>query len=435
MHKTIWWMVMLPLLLALTGETFNAAAQGGEGDVEDITAAGDQTAEDMEAEPGPWDTPIDDLETELLPLRRDQLKEVVEEWITLVQEKAQEASEAHLAARHAEGEEQTKLQEQAAELSEQKAALIRRAEVAVEAYEEKGGETEEYEQYLDAVNGADVDVTDATGVWVFVRNWLTSPEGGILWGVNLLKFLITLVVTWIAVKIIAGVVRRAVSRLKKTSELLRDFLINITRKVVWIVGFVIALSMLGINIGPLIAAIGAAGLVIGLALQGTLSNFASGILILVYRPFDVGDAVQVAGQSGKVDSMSLVNTTLITFDNKRIMIPNNEVWGNIIENATGQPQRRVDMVFGIGYSDDIDKARDVLRDIVTSHEKVLSDPEPVIQLNELADSSVNFIVRPWSKTEDFWQVYWDVHTQVKKRFDEEGIGIPYPQMDVHVHQA
>jgi len=385
-------------------------------------------------EPQPHAIAIEDLETQLLPLRRDELKGVVEEWIGRVKATMLELSDTRLAAGDAEGDEKTRLQEQAAALSEQKAALIRRAEVAAQAYETKGGDAEEYDQYLNAVAGVDVDVTDASGVWVFLRNWVTSPEGGIRLGVNILKFLITMLITWIAAKIIAGIVRRAVTRLKKTSTLLQDFLIKITRRIVWIVGFVVALSMLGVNIGPLVAAIGAAGLVIGLALQGTLSNFASGILILVYRPFDVGDVVDVAGESGKVDSMTLVSTSLITFDNKRIIIPNNEVWGNVIENATGRPTRRVDMVFGISYADDIDKARDVLRNIVTSHDKVLADPEPVIQVNELADSSVNFIVRPWSKTEDYWAVYWDIHAEVKRRFDKEGIGIPFPQMDVHVHQ-
>ena len=187
--------------------------------------------------------------------------------------------------------------------------------------------------------------------------------------------------------------------------------------------------------GPLLAAIGAAGLVIGFALQGTLSNFASGIMIMVYRPFDVGDVISAAGTTGKVIGMNLVTTLVRTFDNQSIFIPNNKVWGDVITNVTANPTRRVDMKFGIGYGDDIERAREVLLEVVTSHEKVLADPAPVVQVGELGDSSVNFIVRPWSRTEDYWEVFWDVTREVKARFDAEGISIPFPQRDLHVHHV
>jgi small conductance mechanosensitive channel len=155
-------------------------------------------------------------------------------------------------------------------------------------------------------------------------------------------------------------------------------------------------------------------------------------MILLYRPFDVGDVVEAGGVSGKVSHMSLVNTTFMTFDNQRLVVPNNNIWGAVITNVTAQRTRRVDLVFGISYGDDIEKAEKVLHEIVDAHEAVLDDPEPTIRLHELGESSVNFIVRPWVRTDDYWSTYWDLTKAVKKRFDEEGISIPFPQRDVHV---
>ncbi|MDW2068516.1 mechanosensitive ion channel family protein, partial [Vibrio sp. 1579] len=170
--------------------------------------------------------------------------------------------------------------------------------------------------------------------------------------------------------------------------------------------------------------------IIGFALQDTLSNFAAGMMLLIYRPFDVGDFVYAGGVDGKVSHMSLVNTTIRTFDNQIIIVPNSKIWGDVIKNVTHERIRRVDMVFGIGYADDLLKAESVLTDIVTSHPAVLRAPEPMIKVHTLNTSSVDFIVRPWVKTDDYWEVYWDVTKEVKLRFDREGISIPFPQQDV-----
>jgi len=155
-------------------------------------------------------------------------------------------------------------------------------------------------------------------------------------------------------------------------------------------------------------------------------------MILLYRPYDIGDAVSVAGVTGKVNAMTLVSTTILTFDNQIVVVPNSSIWGGVITNITGSSTRRVDMVFGIGYSDDIEKAQKILEDVLTAHSKVLSTPAPVVKMHELADSSVNFVARPWTKTADYWDVYWDITRTVKERFDKESISIPFPQMDVHV---
>ena len=201
-----------------------------------------------------------------------------------------------------------------------------------------------------------------------------------------------------------------------------------------LLGILIALSQLGIQLAPLLAGFGIVGFIMGFALQDTLSNFASGVMVLVYRPFDVGDIIEAGGVMGKVSEMSLVSTTILTFDNQKLVVPNNKIWGDVIRNVTAQRVRRVDMTFGIGYSDDISHAERILTDIVVSHEHVLKDPEPVIKLHNLGDSSVDFVVRPWVKTENYWNVYWDITRRVKEGFDEEGISIPFPQRDVHLHQ-
>ena len=201
-----------------------------------------------------------------------------------------------------------------------------------------------------------------------------------------------------------------------------------------LLGLVVALNQVGIELAPLLAGLGIAGLVIGFALQDTLSNFASGLMILIYRPFDVGSVIEAGGMTGQVDQMSLVSTIIVTGDNQEVILPNKQVWSGMIRNITQRDIRRVDMTFGIGYAEDIPHAEKVLADIVASHDKVLKDPEALIRVNELADSSVNFIVRPWAKTSDYWPVYWDLTREVKQRFDAEGISIPFPQHDVHLYR-
>jgi len=216
------------------------------------------------------------------------------------------------------------------------------------------------------------------------------------------------------------------------STLLRRMIITAAANVVMVLGLLIALSQLGINLGPLLAGLGVVGFIIGFALQDTLSNFAAGMMILIYRPYDVGDMVDAGTVFGKVNKMSLVSTTILTIDNQTIIIPNSKIWGDVIKNVTAQDLRRVDMTFGISYTDDIPKAEQVLMGILQDHDKVLDDPEPAVKLHELGDSSVNFVVRPWVKVDDYWDVYWDVTRAVKMRFDEEGVSIPFPQRDVHI---
>ena len=234
---------------------------------------------------------------------------------------------------------------------------------------------------------------------------------------------------------VGKLVQRGIASSKlKFSKLLQDFFVSVASKAVLFLGILIALSQLGIQLGPLLAGLGVVGFIVGFALQDTLSNFASGMMILIYRPFDVGDLIEAGGVMGKVSEMSLVSTSVLTVDNQKLVVPNNKIWGDVIRNVTSQHSRRIDMTFGIGYSDDIAHAERVLNEIVQSEERVLDDPEPVIRLHNLGESSVDFIVRPWVRTTDYWEVYWDITRKVKERFDAEGISIPFPQRDVHLFQ-
>jgi small conductance mechanosensitive channel len=251
---------------------------------------------------------------------------------------------------------------------------------------------------------------------------------------RLFLFILVLFIFRILSRITRRVVKAASDRSSlDMSALLKRILVSTSGGAVMAIGVLMALSQIGVSLAPMLAGLGVAGFIVGFALQDSLSNFAAGAMILIYRPFDVDDFVEVTGASGLVKKMNLVSTTITTFDNQTLVVPNSKIWGDVIKNVTAQKERRVDLEFGIGYGDDIEHAERVLHDVVYSHEKVLKHPEPNIKLHTLGDSSVNFVVRPWVKTEDYWDVYWDIMREVKLRFDREGISIPFPQRDVHLH--
>ncbi|MGI2108327.1 mechanosensitive ion channel domain-containing protein [Shewanella frigidimarina] len=252
---------------------------------------------------------------------------------------------------------------------------------------------------------------------------------------KILVFLFILFAASLVAKIVTQIISKTVRASKlQFSQLLQDFFISLSSKIVFALGLLIALSQLGFELGPLLAGFGIAGVIIGFALQDTLSNFASGMMILIYRPFDVGDLINAANVTGRVSHMSLVSTTIKTLDNQRLIVPNNKIWGDTINNITAEHQRRVDMTFGISYSDNVEHAETILKSIVEQHPKVQAHPEPIVKLHTLGESSVDFIVRPWVKPDDYWEVYWDITRAVKIRFDAEGISIPFPQRDVHIYQ-
>ena len=363
------------------------------------------------------------------------------EAVETVTETAEKAADD---ATETKSEEKDQMLDIATELREERIALIDRLYVILDELNEKLGKTAEgtdnekvvpYRLYGQSVSGIKVDISDTEAAYASIVGWLKSEEGGLRWAKNIGIFVATVVGFWIVGFLLSKLIDRALRLAKLTSVLLRNFLERAVRYAFTIIGIIVGLSAMEINIGPLLAVVGATGFAIAFALQSTLSNFASGLMIMFYKPFDVGDVVEVGGLVGIVKSMSLVNTTITKFDNQVMIVPNNSIWGNTITNITGSDQRRVDLVFGISYSDDIDQAQKILEDIVKEHPLVLDEPEPTIKIDELADSSVNFICRPWVKTDDFGPVRWDIIRTVKERFDQAGISIPFPQRDIHVYHT
>ena len=231
-----------------------------------------------------------------------------------------------------------------------------------------------------------------------------------------------------------GSLLEKVLRKSRMDDILINFVTSIANILMLLVVVVASLDQLGVDTTSMIALVGAAGLAVGLALQGSLQNFAAGVMLIVFRPFKEGDFVEVAGVSGIVEQITIFNTVMRTADNKEVIVPNGNIYSGVITNYSARDTRRVDMVFGIGYDDDLKKAKAVLEDIINSDSRVLKDPAPVIAVSELADSSVNFVVRPWVNSADYWNVLFETTEAVKLRFDAEGISIPYPQMDVHQYK-
>lgn len=254
---------------------------------------------------------------------------------------------------------------------------------------------------------------------------------------NTLSLILALVIfvlgRWFA-GLVASLFHKVLTR-AKVDEILVDFLTGIIKALLVIFVIVAALTQLGIDTTSLVALIGAAGIAIGLALKDSLQNFASGVMLIMFRPFKSGDFIDAAGVMGIVEKITVFSTTMRTGDNKEVIVPNGAIYGGTITNFSARDTRRVDMVFGIGYDSDLLKAKRILQEMVAADERVLPEPEAVIAVGELADSSVNILVRPWVKSSDYWGFYWDMLERVKLRFDEEGISIPYPQMDVHVNQG
>ncbi|MGP1386940.1 MAG: mechanosensitive ion channel family protein [Thainema sp.] len=261
--------------------------------------------------------------------------------------------------------------------------------------------------------------------------WL--GELAIQLGLKILAAIAVLIVgTWIA-KWLRRLTRRLMTK-RDVDATVVAFIGNLVYYGALIAVVIVALSQLGVETASFVAVLGAAGLAIGLALQGSLSNFAAGILIILFRPFKAGDFIETAGAMGIVEQVEIFTTTLKTPDNCKVIVPNSSILSNNIKNFSGYPTRRVDMVFGIGYSDDVDKARQIIWDVLNEDSRILADPEPTVSLFQLADSSVNFAVRPWVNGADYWTVMCDTTETIKKRFDAADINIPFPQREVHVYQ-
>ncbi len=265
-----------------------------------------------------------------------------------------------------------------------------------------------------------------------VNTWLTNNSDLLIqYGVNVISAILILFIGNLVVKGVAGSVANVLKK-KEMDKAVVDFIHGLVRYTLFIIVLIAALSRIGVQTASVVAVIGAAGLAVGLALQGSLSNFAAGVLIVAFRPFKSGDYVEIGGVAGSVDSIQIFQTVLKSPDNKMVVVPNSAVIGGAITNYSRHETRRVDMVIGVSYKSDLQKTKRVLRETLEKDPRILKDPDMTIGVLTLADSSINFVVRPWCKTADYWAVYFDSMQAIKEALDANGIEIPFPQMDVHL---
>ena len=316
---------------------------------------------------------------------------------------------------------------------------VTRLRGVVEQLDRLGGDTLEMRRTLIEERGSlalslvDTDIAsvlyaEATAKF---KGWLANR------GANTLLSALLFVAILIAARWLARITRRMTERAlrhsdQSVSQLLREMLISISGTIVFLVGVLVALSQVGVSVTPMIAGLGVVGFIVGFALQDTLSNFAAGAMILAYRPFDTGDFISAADVEGEVRKMNLVNTTIVTIDNRVLIIPNSKIWGGVIMNFTGQHLRRTDVIYSVSYSDDLDHVQRVLEELIASDERFLTEPPPIVRVKQFSDSSIDFLVRAYAKTGEYWETLWALNKAVKQRFDAEGITIPFPQRDVHM---
>ena len=266
----------------------------------------------------------------------------------------------------------------------------------------------------------------------FSMNEDTFTDLWVNYGMKAVYAIVILIVGFWIVKAIANGLKKIMMK-RSVDETLQPFLISLVKITLKVLVVITVMTMIGIQMTSFIAIIGAAGLAVGFALQGTLQNFAGSVMILIFKPFVVGEFIEAMGYKGVVKEIQIFITILLTPDNQTVILPNGPLSNSSIKNYTRQNKRRVDLVFGISYTDDMGKARDIIMEVIKTNDKILPDPAPFVAVGELGDSSVNLYTRPWVKTEDYWSVYFFMHEEVKKAFDQNGISIPFPQRDVHMY--
>ncbi len=380
----------------------------------------------------------DELSIRLIPLTKPELAALADAWLKIVKAKTEEVMEAQVKTAQYGGPLEDAAREVVTQLAGERKSLFDKYTMIVNSWEKKGGDPDaiaDFRAYRSSIIIEETRTADYKTLIAESLSWTTSADGGLRLVRMLAIIAVSILGLWILAKIIQRATDRWIGRVPNLSKLLQAFLVTVVYWLVLAIGLMVVLSAVGIDVTPVFALIGGASFIMAFAFQDTLGNLASGLMIMINRPFDEGDFVDVGGVAGTVKSVSIVATTVTTPDNQVIVIPNKQVWGNIITNITTSATRRVDLVFGISYEDSIAEAQAVLEDVTSAHPLVLEEPEPVIKVHALADSSVNFVCRPWVRTEDYWTVYWDLTRQMKERFDAAGISIPYPQRDVHVKGA
>jgi small conductance mechanosensitive channel len=379
---------------------------------------------------------MEEFVLQLIPLTGDELAALTDEWLAIVKAATVDLVQVQIAATSEDETVAEAAREALPEQTEARNELFSRYSAVLDNWEKKGGDPAVIASYR-AYRNAIIVEEKRNADWRTLLNaavaWSTSPEGGLKLALNAAIVVGAFLGLLIVARIVRRIASRAIGRVPNLSKLLQSFIVFVIYWLTVAFGLMIVLSALGMDVTPLFALVGGASFILAFAMQDTLGNLAAGLMIMINRPFDEGDYVDIGGVGGTVQSVSIVSTKVITPDNQVIVVPNSKVWGNVITNVTASDTRRVDMMFGIGYGDSIEDAQQVLEATVTGHPLVLDDPAPVIRVNNLGASSVDFIVRPWVNRDDYWTVYWDLQRQVKEAFDAAGISIPFPQTDMHVH--
>ncbi len=380
----------------------------------------------------------ENLDRYLVPLTNDELSELANVWQGHLVSKLVAYVELNEKLEGLGGDQAEAVRLDIAAVNEDQSRMAENYQLVLSSWTAKGGVAEDitpHQKYLDALRSATLRATDPRTVVSIALGWMGSRDGGLGLLLQLAVFVVALVVLLFVARFVRNLVAKGLKRLPAMSHLLQGFVLTVVYWITVIVGLMVALGIAGVNVTPLFAVFGGLSFILGFALQDTLGNLASGLMIMVLKPFDTGDFIEISGASGVVDDMSVVSTQIRTFDNQIIVVPNSKIWGDVITNVSAAKTRRVDLVFGIAYSDNAPDALEVLKELVAADKRCLGDPEPAIFVGELGESSVNLFCRPWVATDDYWDVYWGLTGQVKERFDAEGISIPFPQRDVHLYEA
>jgi small conductance mechanosensitive channel len=379
-----------------------------------------------------------DLATLMVPLTSDELADVADVWQGYVRAALEESAHLNVALNGAAKSDAKPLRDKLAARTAANSDLHDSYNLVLVTWERKGADVEALKKHKDyelAVQAATVQTVDPLTLLRAAGKWLVSSDGGLGILLKLAGLVVAVWVMFFVSRMVRKFAQRGLERVPNLSRLLKTFVLGAVQWLTFALGVMIVLALFGVNITPLFAVLGGASFILGFALQETLGNLASGLMIMVLKPFVTGVYIQVAGTSGAVDDMSVISTTIRTFDNQVITVPNSKIWGDVITNVSASATRRVDLVFGIGYGDDASHAIEVLTDLVKADGLCLKDPTAEVFVGELGESSVNIFCRPWVKSDDYWTVYWGLTGKAKERFDAEGISIPFPQRDVHLYRS
>jgi small conductance mechanosensitive channel len=378
---------------------------------------------------------LEDLNILLVPLTASEMAQVVEGWQAHLRSHLELLSNLNLDIKVSSDTAAEDLRKQLTLVQQTNKSYLDNFQTAITAWQGKGASPEEikpYQDYAYAATAGALRTTDPKTLVNAALDWLTDTDGGLGFLISVLTIMVAIWALMLVARLARRMTIRGLTRVPTLSKLLKSFISTAVFWAVMVLGVLVVLGLFGVNVTPLFAVFGGLSFILGFALQETLGNLASGLMIMVLKPFDTGDYIQVGSSSGFVDEMSVVSTKIRTFDNQIIVVPNSKIWGDIITNVSASETRRVDLVFGIGYSDDAALAIEVLTKLVAQHELCLKDPAPEIFVGELGESSVNIFCRPWAKNDDYWTVFWDLTGQAKIEFDANGISIPFPQRDVHL---